>query len=176
MGDHFYRALCVRMDHGADVVIGAIINWVNDKLYYAFHREDTTADAVSLTGGNTLGGVVAQPRKWMEWGLDSYVQIANAPEYDITGAEYSAEWGKRKVNSFNSSLVAGLVSAILHNPVTARFLVGYGQKVHQNKGWWVTHTVATAGIPILINYLYMQRTGAWTYSESDLDRAKQNLQ
>jgi len=119
-------------------------------------------DSVSLLGGNTLGGKLAQPEKWFAWAIDYSVASA-APPLDLTGREFSEDWALRKVNNLNKNLAGGIATTIMNIPWVAGKIIQVGQAIHRNPRLWVAATIITAGIPIIVNYKFMKMSGAWTY-------------
>ena len=160
MDDPDHRSLCVRMDYGVDVV-----KWLQS----IFFREDDEAEAVSLHGGNTLGGPVGQPIKWMEWSFDVLLSEA-APPLDMTGAKFATDWKRRKENKFNTLFTDAIVSVIAFNPLTRALSLWYGEQMHSSRRFWWGATVISALVPIGFNYYFARKTGAWREVNPDYDQ------
>jgi len=122
----------------------------------------TETDAPSLLGGNALGGPLAQPEKWMSWGIDSSM-VAVAPRLSLTGKAFANDWERRKRNNLNKNLAGGIATVLFNLPWSAKWLIKYGKAMHRDPKIWVAGTLASNLIPMAFNFYFMKKSGAWTY-------------
>lgn len=141
------------MDHGVDVVSRYRRFWFGNL---------AETDARSLLGGNALGGPMSNPEKWMSWGIDSSV-LAVAPRLSLTGKAFADDWARGKRNRLNKDLAGGIATVLFNLPWSAKLLIKYGKAMHRDPKVWVAGTLAGALIPMVFNFYFMKKSGAWTY-------------
>jgi len=155
-------SLRVRMDYGVDAMTG-LFEALNAQSWFYGNRRDT--DSNSLLGGNTLGGQISQLSSLASWYLDSELTKV-APPFNRTGEAFAIEWERRKGNSINKEFAKSLSAVAVQNPLTRKYLLRFGRALHESFPLWLTYNAVTHFATLSANFWFMNRSGAWKYTES----------